>query len=118
MLLEFIHFIQVITMFYRFLNLAGILCGLCVGTTALAEERTVEEFIEYSTRRIGKLDSNAIVRFAEVVDANGDGTVSDEEFAGRIDAYQLVFQTVQPSHAQKGHSLPDNWFSDFEKSDC
>jgi thiol-disulfide isomerase/thioredoxin len=116
MLLAFIQFFQVTTMLHRFLILVVTCCSFCVVTTAFAEERTLEEFIEYSTRRIGKSDSDAIVRFAEAVDANGDGTVSDKEFAGRIDAYQLVFQTVQPSHAQKGHSLPDNWFSDFEKA--
>jgi len=85
-------------------------------TTLCAKERTVEEFIEYSTRRIGASDEDLIARFAEAVDVDKDGKISDQEFALRIEAYQAVFQTTQPTRQQSGHSLPDNWLKDFEKA--
>ena len=87
-----------------------------VATTLRAKERTVEEFIEYSTRRIGAADADLISRFAEAVDVDKNGKISDEEFSRRIEAYQRVFQTVQPARRQAGHTLPDNWFSDFQKA--
>ena len=115
MLLRSFHVCQVTAMSFRFLSTAAILCFVFFPfAVASAEERTVEEFADYSARRIGKADLALIARFAAAVDSNGDGKVSDEEFAGRIEVYQDIFETVQPKRAQAGHTVPSYWVSGFE----
>ena len=81
-----------------------------------AKDRTLEEFTAYASRRIASGDAETMGKFVATVDRNGDGIISAEEFAGRIDAYQLVFQTVQPKSHTAGHTLPENWFTDFDKA--
>ena len=96
--------------------LLSLLSGHCLLLSeATAEDRSVEEFVEYSAKRIAKADPDLIKRFAQAVDRNGDGKVSDEEFQERISVYQNIFETVQPKPAQTGHSLPKYWFKGFEK---
>ena len=97
--------------------LSSIVVGVAlVVTTGLAADRTLEEFVEYSKRRIVNVDAEVIDEFAKVVDRNGDGRISDDEFGGRIAAYQSVFQTAQPMRARSSHTLPEDWFTDFEKA--
>lgn len=96
--------------------LLSLLSGHCLLLSeATAEDRSVEEFVEYSAKRIANADPDLIKRFAQAVDRNGDGKVSDEEFQERISVYQNIFETVQPKPAQTGHSLPKYWFKGFEK---
>jgi thiol-disulfide isomerase/thioredoxin len=111
---------QTINMLHRFLtpSVFVLVCGIAslLATTSRAKERTVEEFIDYSTRRIGSPDLDLIAKFAEAVDVDKNGKISDEEFSRRIEAYQAVFLTVQPTRRQAEHALPDNWFNDFQKA--
>ncbi len=106
---------QVSVMPVRILLSATLVIFFVLVSFVSAEERTVAEFVDYSSRRISNADLELIKQFAKAVDRNGDGMVSDEEFAGRIDVYQTVFETVKPKRAQVGHSLPDYWVSGFEK---
>ena len=115
MLLASFQVSRVSVMPFRHLSFAPFVVLLFFVSAAFAEERSVEEFAEYLARRIGKSDLVLITRFAEAVDSDGDGKVSDKEFAGRIEVYQDIFQTVQPKRAQTGHSLPSYWVSGFEK---
>ncbi|MAI74111.1 MAG: hypothetical protein CMM01_24870 [Rhodopirellula sp.] len=110
------HLGQVTSMSFRHLTTLPVALLLCLfAAVASADERSVKAFAEYSARRIGNADLELIARFAEAVDSNGDGKVSDEEFAGRIEVYQDMFETVQPKRAQGGHALPSYWVSGFEK---
>ena len=83
---------------------------------ASAKERSLDEFTAYASRRIANADAETIGKFATTVDRNGDGVITEREFAGRIDAYQMVFQTIYTKAATAGHSLPDNWLTDFTKA--
>ena len=98
---------------FQFLRPFFVFC-FCLGS-ASAEEMTIEEFAEYSARRIGKVDIELLTKFAEAVDNDDDGKIANKEFAGRIEVYQDLFQIVEPKQARVGHSLPTYWFSGFEK---
>lgn len=115
MLLASFHVIQVSAMSFRLLSFVLLAVHFVFVSSASAEEMSVEEFSEYSARRIGKADLELITKFAKAVDSNGDGKVSDKEFAGRIEVYQDIFLTVQPKRAQAGRSLPSDWVSGFDK---
>jgi len=93
------------------------ICG-CLNwvSTAFAEDLSVEEFIEYSTRRVTGVSPEVINQFAKAVDENSDGKITGEEFSKRIDAWQAVVKAVPVKKRQSGHSLPKNWFTDFEKA--
>ena len=109
---------QTINMLHRFLtpSVFVLVCGIAslLATTSRAKERTVEEFIDYSTRRIGSPDVDLIAKFAEAVDVDKNGKISDEEFSRRIEAYQAVFLTVQPTRRQAEHAKHDNRFTDIQ----
>lgn len=93
-----------------------LLAVLAIQTSlASAEDRTIEEFQEYASRRLGKVDQELLVAFVERVDADGDGTISGEEFSGRIAAFQQTFKAL-PSAPHKSHGLPENWLTDFKEA--
>lgn len=99
----------------RLVFVVQLCCVFLSGSTSFSEERSVEAFIEYSKRRISNSNLELITRFAKSVDSNGDGKVSDAEFASRIDVYQTIFETEQPKRAQAGHTLPSYWVSGFDQ---
>ena len=93
------------------------ICG-CLNwvSTAFAEDLSLEEFIEYSTRRVTGVSPEVINQFAKAVDENSDGKITEAEFSKRIDAWQAVVKAVPVKKRQLGHSLPKNWFTDFDKA--
>ena len=86
------------------------------GGTLVAKDRTAEELRSYAERRIANADDEQLNAFVTSLDLNADGTITDAEFKRRIEVFQQVFVTVQPVPAGGGHSLPDNWMTDFEKA--
>ncbi len=109
-------FSQVSDMSVRFQASVPFVFLVALVVSSSAEERSLKEFAEYSARRICTSESELVGKFAKAVDRNGDGTISDEEFAGRIEVYQDIFQTTQPKRVtQTGHDLPTYWVSGFEK---
>lgn len=100
----------------RFIIATTFVLSFVSGDVVTAKDRTLEEFQAYAARRMAKVDEKQLAEFAKVLDANDDGTVSDAEFAKRISAYQKVFTKVTPKHSQRGHGLPENWLTDFEKA--
>jgi thiol-disulfide isomerase/thioredoxin len=81
-----------------------------------ATERTAEEFRKYAARRLAEVDDQQLTAFVDAVDQDSDGTISDAEFANRIDIFQRIFKTVQPIPTSGGHALPDNWLTDFQQA--
>ena len=84
--------------------------------TAIAKNRTTEDFQDYASRRMADVDDKQLVAFVKLVDKNDDGEISDTEFASRVEAYQQLFKSAQPKHRRQGHGLPDNWLTDFKKA--
>jgi len=100
---------------FRTVLAVAILSPMLVSSVS-AKDRSLEEFTAYASRRIANADAETIEKFVAAVDRNGDGLINDDEFAGRIAAYQKVFQTVFTKAPAAGHSLPENWKTDFEEA--
>ena len=81
-----------------------------------AKERTAEQMRVYAEKRIANADAEQLDIFVKSLDKDGDGKISDGEFARRIEVFQQVFVTVQPVPSNKGEKLPDNWMTDWEKA--
>ena len=98
----------------RHIALLTIVIG-CLGTEiAFADSRTMDEFITYASRRIANAEETKIKAFAEAVDANGDGEISDEEFSKRTDVFQRIFLQSKVKARKSGHELPENWSKTYE----
>lgn len=100
----------------RFVNAIVLVPLLFCCSLAMAKNRTAKEFEAYATRRMANVDQKQLAAFTKLVDANDDGEISDREFANRIAAYQRIFKNVQPKRSGRGHGLPKNWLTDFEKA--
>lgn len=83
---------------------------------SFAKERSTEEFKDYAARRLAKVDDAKLTEFVETVDGNGDGVITDDEFANRVAAYQKVFQDLRAKAVKRGHGLPENWLTDFDNA--
>lgn len=74
-----------------FVGVSVVVAFHATSSSALAQDRTLEEFREYATERLeGQLDEKQITKFVEMVDANSDGTISEDEFENRMDVLQSV----------------------------
>ncbi len=51
---------------------------------------TVEEFAAYAKTRLRDGDNEMVDKFASKVDADGNGEISDSEFAGRMEVFQAM----------------------------
>ena len=59
--------------------------------TSLGQDRTIKEFKQYvSERTNGQLSEAKLERIAELVDKNGDGKISPEEFGNRMEPFRQV----------------------------
>jgi thiol-disulfide isomerase/thioredoxin len=81
-----------------------------------AKDRTTDEMKQYAERRMVNADEQKLTAFVGSLDQDGDGTITDAEFARRIEVFQQVFETVRPVPTGGGHDLPENWMTDFEKA--
>ncbi len=72
----------------------GLLAAGTLASPALADstadDRTVQEFKDYVAGKMPNLSDTQLGAIAAAVDGNGDGIVSDAEFAGRMEAIQEV----------------------------
>ena len=76
---------------YLTTTLSVALCCMSLGAaTASAQDRTLKEFKEYVESRLDGLSEAQIDRIASVTDKDNDGTISETEFADRIQAIQTV----------------------------
>lgn len=83
----------------------------CVG---FAKSRSVDSFRAYVQRRVANVEEATLEAFVKAVDADADGSISDEEFKNRIAIFQQVFPASKPKVAHKGNHLPENWLAKFE----
>lgn len=91
--------------------------AICIaGPTLFAKERSVEEFKEYASKRLFKVESDDLDAYVAKVDRDGDGTVSEEEFQKRIVAYLQVFKQTSVKAQKLGHGLPENWLTDWDQA--
>ena len=68
-----------------------------------ARERTADEFADYVARRMVDVKAEKVAEFVAAVDSDDNGTISEAEFAARVDVFQQVFKSVPVKAAKSGH---------------
>ena len=68
---------------------------LIVGTST-ADDRTIKEFKQYAAERVSALSESQLDAFAAAVDKDGDGKISDAEFAQRRSALEKLAANQTP----------------------
>lgn len=82
--------------------------------TSSAAERTLAEFKEYAAGKLLGISDAQLDKFAKMVDKNGDGVISDTEFAGRMASLQKLRQgggepaPVKPPSGKESSEEPSN----------
>lgn len=77
-----------------------------VAVNSFADDRTLEEFKNYAAGKVPGFSEFQLDSLAKRVDKNGDGIISDVEFAGRLEALRRVASRQLPSVEQKDQTLP------------
>lgn len=84
---------------------------------------TKAEFLEYARRLLGvEDDEKTLLRFVDAVDANGDGSVSEKEFAARMDVLDRILDEPREKddddsdREPPGEREPDDVEADFERA--
>ena len=62
--------------------------GFCGLDRSFAADRTIKEFKRYAAEKVPAFSRSQIDRLAKAVDADGNGTISDAEFANRMAAFR------------------------------
>lgn len=79
------------------------LAPLTVAAPAI-DDRTIGEFKEYVSEKVPNLSDAQLASIAEAVDKDGDGIVTDQEFAGRMAAIQTVLSGGGPPPRGSGEA--------------
>ncbi|MEM7230727.1 MAG: C25 family cysteine peptidase [Planctomycetota bacterium] len=74
-------------------------------TTAQSAERSLSDFEDYARTKLPGLSDAQLKSFAKAVDTDGDGKISDEEFAARSKALRSLRQ--RPAPAKKNAETTD-----------
>ncbi len=68
---------------------------------AYAADRTLEEFKKYAAGKLPDFSDAQLDALAKGVDKNGDGVISDAEFAGRMEVLRSIRAGRQPAAEEK-----------------
>lgn len=66
----------------------------------VSEKKTVAAFKKYIESRARGLSDEQLDMIAEAVDRNGDGLISDEEFANRMESIQAAMKPAEDEQEQ------------------
>ena len=86
------------------MRLVLVLLSLSFAGSATAEDRTLAEFRKYAADKLSGLSDAKLDAIVKRVDANGDGVISDDEFAKRLPVFRAVKSGAEP------------WMSDLDKA--
>lgn len=88
------------------------ICLLFVSLTCLsanAQDRSLEEFKEYVNGKTGgQLSDEVLQALAERVDKDSDGTISEDEFADRMSAFEEIMAERQGNQGPRGNDDSSN----------